>query len=275
MKSKITGGETTFLFKQKVLNKYDVSYFKCNDTGFIQTDEPYWLNEAYDSAITKLDIGLIQRNLELSELSYPIIMKFFNHSEKFLDYAGGYGMFTRLMRNKGINFYNTDPYCENIFAEYHDLKNLAANTKFELETAFEVFEHLPEPLTGIEDMLQHSENILFSTVIVPDNVNNKWWYYSFETGQHVAFYTISSLEYIAAKYKLHFYTNGKTVHLFTKNKLAKNPFDLSPGGWLLKKAIKKLKKLEVSIYGKKQSLLDADINEAKEMLNALDKNKTS
>lgn len=267
MKSKITGGETTFLFKRKILSKYDVSYYKCNDTGFIQTEDPYWLNEAYDSAITKLDIGLIQRNLELSDISYPIIMKFFNNSAKFLDYAGGYGMFTRLMRNKGLDFYNTDPYCENILAEYHDLKNLPQNSKFELETAFEVFEHLPNPLEGIEDMLKHSDNILFSTVIIPENVDTNWWYYSFETGQHVAFYTIKSLQFIASKYNLHFYSNGKTVHLFSKKKLSKNPFNLSPGTWLIKKAIKKLKKLEISVYGKKQSLLDHDISEAKKILN--------
>ena len=49
-----------------VLNKYPVSYFKCSACGFIQTEEPYWLAEAYSDAIGKSDVGLVKRNLELS-----------------------------------------------------------------------------------------------------------------------------------------------------------------------------------------------------------------
>ncbi len=58
MISKITAGQTKLLFTAKVLGKYDVQYYQCVITGFIQTEEPYWLEEAYSSAITKLDIGL-------------------------------------------------------------------------------------------------------------------------------------------------------------------------------------------------------------------------
>ena len=67
MKSKITGGSTTLLFTAKVLNQYDVKYYRCNDTGFIQTENPYWLPEAYSDAITKLDIGLPYRNIQLTD----------------------------------------------------------------------------------------------------------------------------------------------------------------------------------------------------------------
>ena len=67
MKSKITGGDTSLLFEKKVLGKFDVKYFRCEDTGFIQTEDPYWLEESYSSAITKLDIGLPYRNIQQSE----------------------------------------------------------------------------------------------------------------------------------------------------------------------------------------------------------------
>lgn len=63
MTSNITGGETKFLFKEKILNKHVISYYQCQETGYIQTEKPYWLQEAYHSAITKLDIGLIKRNI--------------------------------------------------------------------------------------------------------------------------------------------------------------------------------------------------------------------
>ena len=97
MQSKITGGDTTLLFTAKLLNQYDVKYYRCNQTGFIQTEDPYWLNEAYSSAITKLDVGLVYRNVELSDRVSKILVKYFNPNGTFLDYAGGYGLLTRLM----------------------------------------------------------------------------------------------------------------------------------------------------------------------------------
>ena len=69
MNSKITNGTTTKVFTKKILNKHDVSFFECDETGFIQTEEAYWLDEAYSEAITKLDVGLVQRNIELSSFT--------------------------------------------------------------------------------------------------------------------------------------------------------------------------------------------------------------
>src|SRR5476651_2675365 len=134
MQSKITGGNATFLFEAKVLNKYTVKYYRCDETGFIQTEEPYWLDEAYSSAITKLDIGLPYRNINLSNSITELLVKNFDYKGIFLDYAGGYGLFTRLMRDKGFNFYNTDKYCANLFAEYFDLTDLAPASVFEITT---------------------------------------------------------------------------------------------------------------------------------------------
>ncbi|HEY2581400.1 MAG TPA: hypothetical protein VGI43_06320, partial [Mucilaginibacter sp.] len=111
MKSKITGGDTSLLFAKKILNKYDVNYYRCNETGFIQTEAPFWLAEAYSSVITKLDIGLPFRNIYLADRLSKILTTKFDYEGIFLDYAGGYGLFTRLMRDKGFNFYNTDKYC--------------------------------------------------------------------------------------------------------------------------------------------------------------------
>src|ERR1700744_1886540 len=131
MKSKLTGGETTLLFTATILNKHQVKFYRCNETGFIQTEDPYWLEEAYSSAITKLDIGLLYRNINLSNTVDKVLVKYFDaKANTFLDYAGGYGVFTRLMRDKGFKFYSTDKYCQNLFAEYFDLNTLPANTPF-------------------------------------------------------------------------------------------------------------------------------------------------
>lgn len=261
MLSKITGGQTTLIFTATFLNKYEVKFYRCNDTGFIQTEEPYWLDEAYSSAITKLDIGLPYRNITLSGIAENILLKNFNPNSKFLDYAGGYGLFTRLMRDKGFDFYTTDKYCDNLFAEYFDLADLGDKANFELITAFEVLEHLPDPYTELKTMLGYADNLLFTTELQPSapltDVND-WWYFIPETGQHISFYNEASLKYMANKLGYHFYTNGINVHLFTKNGLTNDPFKKVREPFLIRKMRKYLKKYDSSQTIQRETLLQRD-----------------
>jgi 2-polyprenyl-3-methyl-5-hydroxy-6-metoxy-1,4-benzoquinol methylase len=211
---------TTQVFHTKVLNKYDVNYFHCDSCNFIQTEYPYWLQESYENAITKLDIGLVSRNIYLKEQVPLIIDAFFPESKIMVDYGGGYGLFVRMMRDMGYNFYRQDIYCENLFAKYFDVSD-SDISKFDILTAFEVFEHLVQPITEIEKMFALSDNIIFTTEIAPDNISDfrTWWYVSPLTGQHISFYTIITLQFIADKFGKHFYSNGHNIHLFANKNL--------------------------------------------------------
>jgi hypothetical protein len=269
MQSKITGGDTALLFTATILNKYTVKYFRCNQTGFIQTEEPFWLEEAYSSAITKLDIGLPCRNINLSNTLSRVLVKDFNYKGLFLDYAGGYGLFTRLMRDIGFNFYNTDKFCQNLFAENFDLRDLPANTTFEAITAFEVFEHLTDPLTEIRQILQFTDNLIFTTELLPTPITSvtDWHYFSTETGQHVSFYNTSSLKYIADKLGYNFYTDGSFIHLFTQKVFDKNPLIFPKENFLIRKARKLVKKTDKKLTGELESLLMNDWQFIKDKLN--------
>lgn len=265
MKSKITGGETEFLFKKKVLNKYDVSYYKCLETGFIQTETPFWLDEAYSSAISSLDVGLVRRNISLSHKVARLIYSEFKTNARFIDYGGGYGLFVRLMRDIGFDFYLQDTYAPNLFAKHFEISDLEVNTKFELLTAFEVFEHLVDPISEIEKMLGFSKNILFSTEIQPLTDIEQWWYFVPLAGQHVSLYTLESLEKLAKHFNLNFYTNNVGLHLFTSEKLKKHPF-IEPTLTISERVKNKLSGNPKITHKPLECLIDSDFKLALEKL---------
>src|SRR5690606_10191648 len=122
----------------------------------------------------------------------------------FLDYAGGYGIFTRIMRDIGFDFYWDDPYTENLLSKGFQKQEA---DKYEALTTFESFEHFEDPLAEIAKIADISENIIFSTALVPKPLPapTDWWYYAFEHGQHIAFYSTKTFEVIAERFNLHYY----------------------------------------------------------------------
>lgn len=257
MQCKICNTESINFTIKIVLAKYDVTYFKCPHCCFIQTENPFWLHEAYNNAITQLDIGLVYRNGFFTPIVSSIINSLFDADAKFVDYGGGYGLFVRMMRDRGYEFFRQDIYCENLFAKHFDIIDLPGETKFELLTAFEVFEHLENPYEEIEKMLHLSDNILFSTELQPENSEDlkDWWYFTPETGQHISLYSPKSLQVIAKRYKLHL-LSYKNLHLLSKNNKSETLFKLS-----FRRSYQKLG----SLYRKRNSLLAADYIKVKKI----------
>lgn len=218
MLCKICNSAASELFSCKVLNKYTVTYYICDTCGFIQTEEPYWLDEAYKNAINIYDTGIIRRNIYLSKIASIVLFYYFDRKAIYLDYAGGYGIFTRMMRDKGFNFYWSDPYASNLVARGFEYRDECGDV--ELVTSFESFEHFKEPLKEIENILGISKNILFSTDLVPSPVPGpkEWLYYGPEHGQHISFYSPDALRFISKKYDLNLYSY-RNVHLLTTKKL--------------------------------------------------------
>ncbi|MBX9766399.1 MAG: class I SAM-dependent methyltransferase [Bdellovibrionales bacterium] len=222
MECRICGKPSEWFTKAKVLDSYWVQYFRCFSCGFIFTESPHWLSHAYSHAINTSDLGLVSRNVYIAQILPQIIKTIFNQKGQFLDYGGGYGLLVRMMRDKGFDFFRQDEFCENIFAKGFDVAEAEKeNEKFELLTAIEVFEHLPEPKVEVEKMLKYSDSILFTTELMSGAPSpGEWSYYGLEHGQHVALFTRKSLELLAEQFDLQFSTNGKNVHLFHRKKIS-------------------------------------------------------
>jgi len=244
--------------KGLVLGTFDIYYFYCDHCGFMQTEAPYWLEEAYSTTITDTDIGLVSRNLLYSDYTNKFIRTFLDPGNIFIDYGGGYGLFVRMMRDQGFDFYRFDPIAENIFTKHFDAKK---DNKYALLTAWEVFEHLVNPLEEIEAMLQFSDNILFSTSLLDESPKeiDAWWYYGLEHGQHISFYSKKTLEYIADLFSLNVVFSNNATHF-----LSANSFSSFRLGLFNNKYPKIINKY--FLKRKRASLLDTDYKKIKEII---------
>ncbi|MEN8263816.1 MAG: class I SAM-dependent methyltransferase [Nitrospirota bacterium] len=224
MECKICGRISEKTFEATILSKHRISYYHCNYCGYLQTEDPFWLKEAYKESINITDTGIMGRNISLSKTAAAIIFRFFDYKSRFLDYAGGYGTFTRLMRDIGFDFYWHDPFTQNLFARGFEYVPEETNCSFDLLTSFESYEHFADPVNEMEKMLGISRNILFTTILLPNPVPEpeEWWYYGLEHGQHISFYSAKTLDYLSRRFGLNYYSLG-WIHLFTEKPLPKAP----------------------------------------------------
>ena len=215
------------IFSTVLLQKHSAQFFKCSQCGYVQTEEPYWLEEAYKTSINDSDTGMMIRSFWHRNIAATLIYFLFDKNSKFLDYGGGYGVFVRLMRDVGFDFFWQDKHTENLFAKGFEFP-VSEKLTIELLTCFEAFEHFVEPVTELENLLSISRNILLSTEFIPEPTPSPddWWYYGTEHGQHIGFFQKKTFEVLAKKYNLFFYTNGQNIHLFTEKKLSSSTLKL-------------------------------------------------
>jgi len=217
----ISGELMTPTFQAKIMSKYLVTYYYCQESGLIKTEKAFWLDEAYSSAIAATDTGIVQRNLIHSKLMTTILHLLFNGEGKFLDVSGGFGLLTRIMRDKGFDFYTTDKYCTNLFANYFE-----PDTEFKAKAlcAFEVLEHIEDPKRFLMEIFDKygCKTLIFSTLTFSNDQipPNSWWYYSFETGQHITFYQPRTLSLLAKLLNLYYYEITSSIHIITDIKLS-------------------------------------------------------
>jgi hypothetical protein len=187
--------------------------------------------EAYSSPIANTDTGIVSRSLSV----HRIVSSFLSISHisgKVLDWGSGSGLLTRLLRDDGHECYGLEPYTAPVLAGGFTWKNhldAYAQGPYRAIIAIEVVEHLANPREFFRTALSNTDALIFSTELVDRGRHGKdWWYYSRETGQHIAFYTEKSLAYLAdlngCKYAS---SRNKSFHIITRN-----PVDFRLFSWL-------------------------------------------
>jgi hypothetical protein len=208
------GGEVRPLGRAKVLRAHDVGYECCPHCDYIQTETPYWLEEAYKNPITAQDTGSLERVLTLADVTKVVLALVLGRRGRCLDYGGGYGVFTRRMRDLGVDFRWEDRYCENLLARGFEAR--PGEKGFVLATCFEVLEHVERPRELLAELLARADAVLVGTELNDGSRERffEWPYVAAEHGQHVGFCGERTLRRLADSLGVRVVSNGKSLHLF-------------------------------------------------------------
>jgi hypothetical protein len=125
------------------------------------------------------------------------------------------------MRDIGVDFYWSDKYSQNLMARGFEAKS----GKYDIAVAFEVLEHLPNPLEFLRECRsEYQFHTCFFSAICFDERNlpgTEWWYWSFESGQHISFFSKRSLLWIAEQLEMRLWHIKWDIFAFSNLRWAK------------------------------------------------------
>ncbi|MEO5364730.1 MAG: class I SAM-dependent methyltransferase [Magnetococcus sp. DMHC-8] len=226
---KLCGGTAEYGFHATVLGRHRVAYYLCERCDFLCTEEPYWLDEACADLVNAQEVGDrddadgMARALQLKNFVAMLLWNLFDAQGKFLDYGGRDGLFVRLMRDEGFEFYWQDSYCPNLLARGFEA---VAGDRYELVTALECFQHCVDPGQALDHIFAVSDSLLLTTRLLPDPLPkpNEWPYYALEGGRHLSFYSAKTLRKLAESRDLTFLSNGTDTHLLARRHISSGVF---------------------------------------------------
>jgi len=198
-----------------ILKKHASELRACATCDFCYLSPVYWLDEAYAQSINVTDIGYVWRNNSACQFVSSLLISNFDSKDLFLDFGAGYGMFVRLMRDRGFRFQYYDPSCQNLFSRFNEAK-LNQRSRYKLVTAIEVIERTIDPVASVREMLNYADSILLSTEITPSTPPDpEWWYLGFEHGQHIGFFGERSFIVLADNLSLKYMRIAGNWHLLS------------------------------------------------------------
>jgi 2-polyprenyl-3-methyl-5-hydroxy-6-metoxy-1,4-benzoquinol methylase len=205
-----------FQFEARFIQHHNAGLHLCPNCEFLCASRVTWLDEAYSSAIAVTDTGIASRNWTTAEALHLFAYFAGLRHKRGLDLGGGHGLLVRILRDFGLDFRWSDPHAQNIFARGCE----DDGGPYDWLTMIEVFEHLENPRAFLEDAISRyaPQSIVFTTLPRPEVMPDRsWWYWSFETGQHISFVTQKTLRTLAASLGFTIDSHGM-FHLLTRDR---------------------------------------------------------
>jgi len=193
---------------------WPVYYHQCQNCGFIFTVDfdrwtkqdffQYIYNEKYPELDPEFDGTRSARNSRMFE---PLT----EGEVSILDYGAGQDQLSPLLRQKGYSAVGWDPMWDHA-------GGFDPQDRFDLVTAFEVFEHNPQPRAMVQDIAgflkPSTGKVVFTTLVldgVPTDERRKHWYLSPRNG-HVSIYSSRSLSILFDSVGMQFSSYNSNLH---------------------------------------------------------------
>ena len=218
---RICDGQTDYRFTLRNMGRYDIDYFVCSACSSMQTEKPYWLDEAYANAIRYTDTYVGERSQRMPRLAYCLAKIFkLPQQASVLDWGGGNGLMTRLLRDLGFDARNYDMYEKNSYAGGFDDE---PGKSYDMITSFEVLEHMAEPKAEIDQIFERNPKLILLSTCFFRGEDINWFYLAPYSGRHVFFYSPKALLEIASSrgYKAIISNNLIIYHKKSISKLTK------------------------------------------------------
>lgn len=194
-----------------------ITYLRCTACEFLFTrDFDAWSQADFAEKIYNAEYALVDPDFaERRPAGNASFMTqgFGDYREQIslLDYGGGEGRMMELLRANGFRVVNTyDP-----FSSKH---NVSDGEKYDLITAFEVFEHVPDPIATMRDItnrMKPESLLVFSTLLQPANFGAfglSWWYVAPRNG-HISLHSQKSLAFLLKQFGLNMASASQGLHI--------------------------------------------------------------
>jgi SAM-dependent methyltransferase len=196
-----------------------VQYHACGDCGFCFAPEiAKWTDQQFRERI--YNPGYAEVDPDYSDLrpraqAHMLRDKFGARALglRHLDYGGGNGLLSRLLVEAGWDSTAYDPFAD-------PGTQLADLGRFDVVTAFEVFEHVPDApalMDRIASLLKDDGMVVFSTMLSDGNIAPgeplTWWYAAPRNG-HISLYSRVSLAFLAGTESFSFGSYSPGLHAF-------------------------------------------------------------
>jgi SAM-dependent methyltransferase len=201
------------------LSGIPIYYAICNNCGFcFSPDMANWekrefQDRVYNDDYVEVDPDYVDARPKANVAQLISMFGERGTSIRHLDYGGGNGQLSRMLNDNGWQSRTYDPFVNSGLP-------IDQIGKFDLITAFEVFEHVPdvqELLSNLRTLLAPRGVILFTTLLSDGHITPgkrlSWWYASPRNG-HISLFSRMALKQAAQRYNVKFGSFSEGFHMF-------------------------------------------------------------
>jgi hypothetical protein len=192
----------------------------------LQISDAPWLSLAHTTGISNTDTGAASRSISVAKLVIAFFKLQHHLNNSGIDFGGGTGLLTRLLRDSGFKVTSFDPYSSQFFSSGFQatLQDLKKEKTFLL--AIECIEHLENPFEIFQDVLSNKQFFMFttetnSTPSQSPNSINPWRYFSPKEGQHISFASSMGLQFFRERLGFDHYVKINELHIFSRQKISR------------------------------------------------------